>query len=338
MKRSSRSTAVRVDTEVGDNISSRQNESPEAGSELRNGDTAVDRSPRPPPPRYLSVLGDEESDGVDQADLTGIICYDLLRRKEPDLSVGSTPDRPQNEHGCDTTDTSHAGGEDNSDDDYFDPDGSLSASETLEGEWLQANWMDDLDDDSDDELGEGADHAPAKPHYPQGPLTTTECFVCFEEMNLRRRLCCDFPVCDSCLVSYLVVQVSQATVHIECLNSNCQSYIHRDEILSRLPVNMKSKFYKFLIDANLDPTLKTCPRCSNALRVDRALLKKRKVLKNGLFVRCPKCLLEWCFTCHAPWHKGITCKAFRKGDLLLKDWAHEFHYGQLNAQKCPKCK
>ena len=28
----------------------------------------------------------------------------------------------------------------------------------------------------------------------------------------------------------------------------------------------------------------------------------------------------------------------RKGDALLRDWAREFHYGQLNAQKCPKCK
>lgn len=195
-----------------------------------------------------------------------------------------------------------------------------------------------LDDDDDGMEPTEVEHPPARPHYPQGPLITHECFVCFEETTLRRRLCCDFPVCDSCLEAYLTVQVSQATVHIECLNSNCQSYIHRDEIMYRLPSHMKSKFYKFLIDANLDPTLKTCPRCSHAVQVDRAMLKKRKVVKNGLYVTCPKCLLEWCFSCHSPWHKGITCRAFRKGDLLLKDWAREFHYGQLNAQKCPKCK
>lgn len=179
---------------------------------------------------------------------------------------------------------------------------------------------------------------PAPPLYPQGPLITAECFVCFEETKLRRRLCCSFPVCDPCLESYLTVQVSQATVKIECINSNCQSYVHRDEILTRLPPRMKSKFYKFLIDANLDPCLKTCPRCSDAVQLDRTLLKKRNIVKKGLPVVCPRCHLEWCFSCHAPWHKGLTCKEFRKGDHLLKDWAREFHYGQINAQKCPKCK
>lgn len=174
--------------------------------------------------------------------------------------------------------------------------------------------------------------------YPQGDLTETECYVCFEEASLHRRLCCDFPVCDPCLESYLTVQVSQANVNIECLNINCNSYIHRSEISARLPAKMKMKFYKFLIDANIDPTVKTCPRCSSGLQVDKVTLKKRKVLKNGLLVTCQRCGLEWCFTCHSPWHKGLTCKQFRKGDVLLKDWAREFHYGQLNAQKCPKCK
>lgn len=182
-------------------------------------------------------------------------------------------------------------------------------------------------------------HGPPEEHlYPQGELTETECYVCFEDASLHRRLCCNFPVCDPCLESYLTVQVSQANVNIECLNINCNSYIHRNEISARLPAKMKMKFYKFLIDANIDPTVKTCPRCSSGLQVDKATLKKRKVLKNGLLVTCQRCGLEWCFTCHSPWHKGLTCKQFRKGDVLLKDWAREFHYGQLNAQKCPKCK
>ena len=134
-----------------------------------------------------------------------------------------------------------------------------------------------------------AQGAPEEMLYPQGEVTETECYVCFEEANLHRRLCCDFPVCDPCLESYLTVQVLQANVNIECLNINCNSYIHRSEISARLPSKMKLKFYKFLIDANIDPTVKTCPRCSSGLQVDKVTLKKRKVLKNGLPVTCQRC-------------------------------------------------
>ncbi|KAL8585697.1 hypothetical protein ACOMHN_022344 [Nucella lapillus] len=191
-----------------------------------------------------------------------------------------------------------------------------------------------MDNDLDqDPLG-----PPEEPLYPQGSLDETECYVCFEESELRRRLCCDFPVCDRCLESYLMVQVLQANVNIECLNISCNSYIHRNEISARLPPKFKIKFYKFLIDANIDPSVKTCPQCSHGLQVDKTTLKKRKVIKHGLHVTCKRCSLEWCFTCHAPLHKGLTCKRFRKGDILLKEWAKEFHYGQLNAQQCPKCK
>ena len=179
---------------------------------------------------------------------------------------------------------------------------------------------------------------PEEPLYPQGLIVRTECYVCFEENDLRRRLCCDFPVCDTCLESYLIVQITRANVNIECININCNSYIHRNEISARLPPKYKMKFYKFLIDANIDPSVKTCPRCSSGLQIDKGMLKKRKVMRNGLLVTCKRCGLEWCFTCHAPWHKNLNCKDFRKGDVLLKDWAREFHYGQLNAQQCPKCK
>ncbi|XP_076456869.1 uncharacterized protein LOC143291121 isoform X2 [Babylonia areolata] len=206
----------------------------------------------------------------------------------------------------------------------------------MDSEFGMGAWREFLHIDNDDR--ERAHGPPEEPLYPQGLLVETECYVCFEETELRRRLCCDFPVCDKCLESYLMVQVLQANVNIECLNINCNSYIHRNEISARLPPKFKMKFYKFLIDANVDPTVKTCPRCSCGLQVDKAALKKRKVIKNGLHVTCKRCNLDWCFTCHAPLHKGMTCKAYRKGDVLLKEWAREFHYGQLNAQQCPKCK
>jgi E3 ubiquitin-protein ligase RNF217 len=55
-------------------------------------------------------------------------------------------------------------------------------------------------------------------------------------------------------------------------------------------------------------------------------------------VQCVECNLIWCFQCHSPWHDGIQCKEFRRGDRMLKKWAREVHYGQHNAQQCPSCK
>ena len=58
-----------------------------------------------------------------------------------------------------------------------------------------------------------------------------------------------------------------------------------------------------------------------------------------LQVQCPECELEWCFPCQAPWHHGITCKKFRTGDVLLKQWAQQkIRPQEYNAQRCPRCK
>lgn len=55
-------------------------------------------------------------------------------------------------------------------------------------------------------------------------------------------------------------------------------------------------------------------------------------------IQCSKCELVWCFRCHAPWHEGLKCREYRKGDKLLRNWASVVEHGQRNAQKCPNCK
>ncbi|XP_060094803.1 E3 ubiquitin-protein ligase RNF217 isoform X2 [Heteronotia binoei] len=55
-------------------------------------------------------------------------------------------------------------------------------------------------------------------------------------------------------------------------------------------------------------------------------------------IQCPTCQFVWCFKCHSPWHEGVNCKEYKKGDKLLRHWANEIEHGQRNAQKCPKCK
>jgi len=112
--------------------------------------------------------------------------------------------------------------------------------------------------------------------------------------------------------------------------------MHRDEILARLSGADKAHYAQFLIDANCDPLRRTCPRCSHVLTVDDEVLSTAD--KFGLMVTCTECHLDWCFPCHAPWHAQMKCSEFRRGDKLLKAWAREQHYGQVNAQKCPKCK
>jgi len=123
---------------------------------------------------------------------------------------------------------------------------------------------------------------------------------------------------------------------IQCIGADCNALMHRDEILARLSGADKSRYVQFLIDANCDPLRRTCPRCSHVLAIDAGVLSSAD--KYGLMVTCTECQLDWCFPCHAPWHAHMKCSEFLRGDKMLKAWAREQHYGQVNAQKCPKCK
>ena len=123
---------------------------------------------------------------------------------------------------------------------------------------------------------------------------------------------------------------------MQCLGLTCTSNIHRDEIFARLDEPSRVRFTQMLVDANGDPHKKTCPRCSCITVMDPATLST--VDKFGLCVTCAECQLDWCFSCQAPWHANIKCKEFRRGDKLLRAWAREHHFGQVNAQRCPKCK
>lgn len=193
----------------------------------------------------------------------------------------------------------------------------------------------------EDELFDLDDEIPAENHaplYPVGETKSANCEICLEWKSLTLRPCCDLPVCADCLSCYLNTQVSQAIVKIECLSNACDHYIHREEIVAVLDPENREKFYRFLVDANKEPHIKTCPRCSHISSVDPESVKAFKQQKYGLKVTCPACELDWCFPCQSPWHEAVTCRDFQRGDKLLNTWAKEHHYGQANAQKCPKCR
>jgi E3 ubiquitin-protein ligase RNF217 len=204
-----------------------------------------------------------------------------------------------------------------------------------------------------------------------------ECQICFDKVYLNERLCCKFRACNNCINYYIETKIKNSCglVKIECLNTKCAKLIHRDEICERMShydKNTLKNYLKYLVEANKDSNCKTCPRCSHIMRLDDYKLKtvtsnnsnisnekarsssfsgmslkmsksknKSHTTKNNSVltkVQCIECQLIWCFQCHAPWHDGITCNEFRKGDRMLKYWAKEVHFGQQNAQLCPKCK
>ena len=185
--------------------------------------------------------------------------------------------------------------------------------------------------------GDSDDDHEVTPLYEVGPSVNAECEICLEQKTLHLRLCCGTPICDTCMTTYLEGVIRTGKVKIFCPGFCQEKYIHREEIVGRISMEMKEKFSKFLVDANNEPHIKTCPRCSHVVRVELAQIRNPRVKKKGYHVICPLCQLRWCFPCQSPWHEGITCKDFRKGDKLLRKWAKEKFMGQINAQKCPKC-
>ncbi|XP_059139964.1 uncharacterized protein LOC131928071 [Physella acuta] len=202
-------------------------------------------------------------------------------------------------------------------------------------EWTDANSLFENEVNYEEMRQRRSQEAP--PMYPHRALLYMECSVCFTKSYLRRRVCCDFQICHECMGIYVSMKVNEAKVQIECPNDRCHVLVHRDEVNERLPNDLKDKFTKFLIDANADPCEKTCPACSKVYTIKPESLSSKKKLKNGLKVYCPQCHLQWCFLCQAPFHTGVSCKQYWKGDKMVKRWAKERSYGQSNAQKCPKC-
>ena len=133
-------------------------------------------------------------------------------------------------------------------------------------------------------------------------------------------------------------QVSEANVKVQCPSSECKKSIHRDEIFALLDANMRTKFNQFLINVNCFPHQKTCPSCNHITTIDLKELADPVVKKMGFCILCSECDLKWCFPCQSPWHEPLTCRDFQLGDKLFRSWAKEHHHGQVNAQKCPKCK
>lgn len=158
------------------------------------------------------------------------------------------------------------------------------------------------------------------------------CYICLENVRKNQTSIhcnCDAVFCDSCLGAYVRLQITEGRWKVEC--ANCSLLMPEDLIqkfLQDYPL-LQDHFNRLVIDAQRDPLAKTCPNCCAQNRVKSQRAKQ---------VTCHECQFIWCFRCHAPWHKGLTCKDFKQGSKMFKKWTKGTTRGVANARPCPKCK
>ena len=167
------------------------------------------------------------------------------------------------------------------------------------------------------------------------------CSICFESVQTvgtkvingnrccYKHLACGACFCNSCFGAYVRLRVTDGTAKVEC--ANCDEEL-KEEVLENYLQGypLLQQHYKRLstADANCDPKIKTCPNCCHL---------QKTADENTKFLVCVECGREWCFACHAPWHKGMSCKAFKRGSKLFTEWARAKTRGSTNARACPKC-
>ncbi|KAF7667775.1 hypothetical protein LDENG_00048520 [Lucifuga dentata] len=161
------------------------------------------------------------------------------------------------------------------------------------------------------------------------------CRVCLEEKTIAPLQCCKKVVCEECMKLYVSSQVRVGKAYINCPIPECSGSLEEGVLISHLANEDLAKYHYFLELSQLDSSTKPCPQCSyfTSLSKHNANRSEQKYK-----MQCVSCQFVWCFKCHAPWHNGIKCRKYRKGDKLLRTWASVIEHGQRNAQKCPQCK
>ncbi|XP_070782368.1 E3 ubiquitin-protein ligase RNF217 [Enoplosus armatus] len=171
----------------------------------------------------------------------------------------------------------------------------------------------------------------------QGGAETTlqSCRVCLEGKSIAPLPCCRKAVCDECLKLYVSSLVRVAKSYISCPIPECSGYLEEGVVISHLSNEDVAKYRYFLELSQLDSSTKPCPQCSQftSLKEHNPNRSEHKYK-----IQCSNCQFVWCFKCHAPWHNGVKCRDYRRGDKLLRNWASVIEHGQRNAQKCPQCK
>uniref|UniRef100_A0A8C0AAY5 E3 ubiquitin-protein ligase RNF217 n=1 Tax=Bos mutus grunniens TaxID=30521 RepID=A0A8C0AAY5_BOSMU len=133
------------------------------------------------------------------------------------------------------------------------------------------------------------------------------------------------------------VQLGQ--VEIKCPITECFEFLEETMVVYNLTHEDSIKYKYFLELGRIDASTKPCPQCKHFTTFKKkGHIPTPSRSESKYKIQCPTCQFVWCFKCHSPWHEGVNCKEYKKGDKLLRHWASEIEHGQRNAQKCPKCK
>ncbi|XP_077608855.1 E3 ubiquitin-protein ligase RNF217 [Crocuta crocuta] len=171
------------------------------------------------------------------------------------------------------------------------------------------------------------------------PLMVLMCRVCLEDKPIKPLPCCKKAVCEECLKVYLSSQVQLGQVEIKCPITECFEFLEERTITYNLTHEDSIKYKYFLELGRIDSSTKPCPQCKHFTTFKKkGHIPTPSRSESKYKIQCPTCQFVWCFKCHSPWHEGVNCKEYKKGDKLLRHWASEIEHGQRNAQKCPKCK
>ncbi|XP_056150152.1 probable E3 ubiquitin-protein ligase RNF217 [Lampris incognitus] len=163
----------------------------------------------------------------------------------------------------------------------------------------------------------------------------SSCRVCLEDKPIAPLHCCLKAVCDECLKLYISSQVRLGRAYIICPIPECSGFLEEGVVISNLANEEIGRYHYFLELSQLDATTKPCPQCSLFTSLKTHIPNRAE---HKYKIQCSKCQFVWCFKCHAPWHNGLKCRDYRRGDKLLRNWASVIEHGQRNAQKCPQCK
>ncbi|KAM5283014.1 E3 ubiquitin-protein ligase RNF217 isoform 1-T1 [Hipposideros larvatus] len=174
---------------------------------------------------------------------------------------------------------------------------------------------------------------------PYAPLMVLMCRVCLEDKPIKPLPCCKKAVCEECLKVYLSSQVQVGQVEIKCPITECFEFLEETTVIYNLTHEDSIKYKYFLELGRIDSSTKPCPQCKHFTTFKKkGHIPTPSRSESKYKIQCPTCQFIWCFKCHSPWHEGVNCKEYKKGDKLLRHWASEIEHGQRNAQKCPKCK
>ena len=182
-------------------------------------------------------------------------------------------------------------------------------------------------------------------------MMAANCPICTEPIREHTVLnvrCCSMQICQECMQSYCTEQMKEGIFSISCPFTGCDKKLDHGMVMNNLTQETHKKlFEKMIVESTSNPRIKTCPSCSRAEEISADNLAIINKAKNAWFssansktlqIKCTSCSLKWCFSCHAPWHNGMTCSVYLKGDKAFGDWMRWKLGPTVNAHFCPKCR